>query len=244
MLRHMVDNHKVGVPSRMRVIVLRFCCIPVVLLGTPLWAAPKRQTSTLVVQGQSGEAQVLEIDGKSYVDLKSLAEITNGSLSFKADRIVLTLPSTAVSTPEPEIPVPTDPSSLSQGFMKAGIEAIAEMREWASPLAYAIQNNYQVTEDWVANYREQAAAALHAASAAATTAGDANALQLLNHEFEMVRQWSDKLVQAKRSMDTAKYSMSPDALRNEPLSQKIITCSHFLATMLGSSTFQDNPSCR
>lgn len=217
--------------------------ISILLCGIGLWAQAKRQTNTLVVQGQPGQAQVVEIDGKSYVDLKSLAEITNGSLSFKANRIVLTLPSSGAGAPEPDIPIAAGPSGLSQGFMKAGIEAVAQMREWASPLAYAIQNNYGVTEEWVRNYREQAAAALHAASAAATTPADTDALQLLNHEFEAVRQWSDKLVQAKRSMDTAKYSMSPDTLRNDPLSQKIISCGHFLATMLGSSTFQDNPSC-
>lgn len=227
----------------MRASLVSTWCIPVMLLATGLWGQPKRQANPLVVQGHPGQAEVLEIDGKAYVDLQSLAQITSGSLSFKADRIILTLPSVPPKTVEPEVPVATDASSLSPGFMKAGIEAIALIREWASPLAYAIQNNYQVTEEWVANYREQAAAGLHTASAAATTAGDANALQLLNHEFEAVRQWSDKLVQAKRSMDTAKYSMSPDTLRNDPLSQKIITCGHFLAAMLGSSNFQDDPSC-
>ena len=222
---------------------LSILSISILLFGTVLWAQSKPQTNTLVVQGQPGEAQVVEIDGKSYVDLKSLVEITNGSLSFKGDRIVLTLPSSGAGTPEPDITVPTSPSGLSQGFMKAGIETLALMREWASPLSYAIQNNYHVTEDWVANYREQAATGLRTASAAVTTDADANALQLLNHEFDAMRQWSDKLVQAKESMDTAKYSMSPDALRNDPLSQKIITCGHFLATMLGSSTFQDSPAC-
>ena len=48
---------------------------------------------------------------------------------------------------------------------------------------------------------------------------------------------------AKRSMDTAKYALSPGALRNEPLSQKIVSRGRFLASMLGSNTFQDDPSC-
>jgi hypothetical protein len=224
---------------------LRCACFVflILLVDVSVCGQPKRESSTLVVEGQPGEALVLEINGKPYVDLRSLAEITNASLSFKSNRIVLTLPSSSSGAASPEIPAPAPVSGLSQEFMKAGIEAIALMREWASPLAYAIQNNYQVTEDWVANYREQAATGLRTASAAASTAADANALQLLNNEFEAVRQWSDKLVQAKKSMDTAKYSLSPEALRNDPASQKIITCGRFLATMLGSSTFQDNPSC-
>jgi hypothetical protein len=127
--------------------------------------------------------------------------------------------------------------------MRAGIEEIATMREWASTMAYAIQNNYQITDDWAAKYREQAANNLRLASAAASTEGDRNALQLLTNEFEAVREWSNKLVEAKKSMDTAKYALSPDALRDEALSQKIINCGRFLARMLGSSSFQDDPSC-
>jgi hypothetical protein len=44
-------------------------------------------------------------------------------------------------------------------------------------------------------------------------------------------------------MDTAKYTTSPNALREDPLSQKLIACGHFLAQMLGSATFQDDASC-
>lgn len=202
------------------------------------------QSRTLLINGQSGQAAVIQLDGRSYVDLEALAQITNGSLQFKANRIVLTLPLSAVNPPVAEPPAsPVDASALSRDFMKAGIEEIALMREWASPLAYAIQNGYAVTEQWVSSYREQAANGLRLASVAAATEADRNALQLLNNEFEALRQWSEKLVKARNSMDTAKYAMSASALRDEPLSQKIITCGRFLASMLGSSSFQDDPSC-
>jgi hypothetical protein len=207
-------------------------------------AQAKQQTGTLVVNGQPGQAAVVQIDGRAYVDLEALAHIANGSLSFKANRIVLKLPLSAVSPPV-AVPPPdrVDPSALSRDFMKAGIEEIALMREWASPLAYAIQNGYPVTEQWVAGYREQAAHGLRLASVAASTEADRNALQLLTNEFEAVKQWSNKLVEARSSMDAAKYAMSSSALRDDPLSQKIITCGRFLASMLGSSSFQDDPSC-
>lgn len=81
------------------------------------------------------------------------------------------------------------------------------------------------------------------ASIAATTEADRQALQLLTNEFESVKQWSNKLVEARNSMDTAKYAMSSNALQNDPLSQKIVTCGRFLATMLASGQFQDDPSC-
>jgi hypothetical protein len=45
-------------------------------------------------------------------------------------------------------------------------------------------------------------------------------------------------------MDTAKYTMSPGTMRAEPQAQKLITCWHFLGSMLVSGTFQDDSSCR
>lgn len=117
------------------------------------------------------------------------------------------------------------------------------MREWASTLAYAIQNGYPITEVWAAQSREQAAHDLSLAAAAASNESDRNALQLLTNEFEAVREWSNKLVQERKAMDTAKYAISDNALREDPTSQKIITCGHFLATMLGSGSFKDDPSC-
>ena len=211
--------------------------------GTTL-AQVNHQSRTLVINGQAGQADLVKIDGRFYVDLDAVARITNGSLRFEASRIVLDLPISAVSSPTTvPPPSPADDSGLSQDFMKAGIEAIAEMREWASTLAYAIQNGYQVTESWVAPYREQASHNVNLASAAARTEADRNALQLLNNEFEAVRQWSNKLVEARKSMDTAKYALSANALRDEPLSQKIITCGHFLASMFGSRSFHDDASC-
>jgi len=128
--------------------------------------------------------------------------------------------------------------------MRAGIEEIATMREWASTLAYAMENGYPLTDESVASHREQSARDLRLASAAASTDSDRNALQLLTHEFEAVRDWSNKLVQERKSMDTAKYATSENALRDDPISQKIVTCGHFLATMFGSGRFEDNPSCR
>jgi hypothetical protein len=230
----------------MRENLWRMLLIWLVLLfvsGTTL-AQASRQSRTLIVNGQAGQAELVKIDGHFYVDLDVLARITNGSVRFKASRIFLDLPLSSVSAPATIVPQnPADDSGLSRDFMRAGIETIAGMREWASTMAYAIQNGYQVTESWASNYREQAAHNLSLASAAATTEGDRSALQLLTNEFDAVRDWSNKLVEAKRSMDTGKYAVSPNALRDEPLSQKIIACGRFLAPMLGSGTLQDDASC-
>ena len=203
------------------------------------------QNRQLVVNGKGGEATVLQINGRTYVDLETLVRIANGSLSFQGTQVSLVLPgpeaNAAAAPPNQEQPAGRD--GLTRNFMIAGIETLAQMREWASTMANAIQHGYGVTESWAADYREKTATSLRQAGASASTDADHTALQLLTNEFQSVETWSNELIAAKKNMDTAKYSMSTDALRNEPLSQKIINCGRFLGTMLGSTEFSDDPSC-
>lgn len=218
--------------------------LSLVMVSACVFGQTKQQSRTLVINGQSGEAAVVKLDGRLYVDLGTLASIANGSVTFEGNRIVITVPpaspNEAVVVRQPDQPAG---SGFSREFMRAGIEEMALMREWASPLAYAIQNGYPVTEQWVAGYREQAANGLRLASVAATTDADRSALQLLTSEFEAVKEWSNKLLEARKSMDAAKYAMSASALQNDPLSQKIVACGRFLGPMLASGQFQDDPSC-
>jgi hypothetical protein len=213
------------------------------LLSSAVIAQVKSRSQALQVNGRSGEAAIIEMNGHEYVDLQALVRVANGSLGFEGHRLVVTFPApVSVATEATASDMPSD-TGFSREFMKAAIEEIALMREWASPLASAIQNGYPITEEWVAQYREQAANGLRLASTAASTEEDGKGLQLLRNQFEAVREWSTRLVTARKSMDTAKYAMSDDALRNDPLSQKILNCAHFLASMLGSGSFQDDPAC-
>jgi len=202
------------------------------------------RAATIVINGHSGQVDIVILENREYIDVRALARIANGSIAFQDNRIVLMLPETEVHSPSPpEASQPASSTGLSQEFVKAGIEEIALMREWASPIAYAVQNGYPITEQAENQYKAQAASGLKMAQASAKTDADRNAFQLLNNEFAAVEQWSNKLIQARKSMDTAKYAMSDSALRDDPLSQKIIACGHFLASMLGSGTFQDDSSC-
>jgi hypothetical protein len=208
-------------------------------------AQVKAENKTLMVNGKPGEATVVQFNSRTYVDLESLVRIANGTLAFQGNEITLTLPGTDAIAPTAthEPGQPADQAGLTQNFRIAGIEALAEMREWASTMANAIQHGYQVTDSWAADYREKAANSLRQAAASASTDADHNAQQLLTNEFQNVETWSNELVEAKKKMDTGKYSTSSDALRNEPLSQKIINCGHFLRTMLGGGEFKDDSSC-
>ncbi len=225
-------------------IVMITCLLVFPFFSRLVTAQVEVQFRTLVVNGYSGKVSVLQMDDKTYIDLNRLLQIANGSIDYQRNRIVVTLPGASVSAPAAtgEMPGPND-TALTREFMKAGIEGISLMREWASNLANAIQNGYPISENWVSDLRARAQNQVAMASAAASSDADRNVDQLIKHEFEAVQEWSNKLLEARKSLDAAKYAIAPSALRNDSLSQKIVTCGRFLGQMLASGSFEDDPSC-
>jgi len=199
-----------------------------------------QQNWTLVITGRSGQAPVLRKDGKSYVDVEALAQLTNGSLGFKGNQITLTLPGES-NAPAPAAATnpPAANTGFSKEFLKAGIEQMSVIREWRSALVNAVQNGYPVTDAFAANYRGQAATALRLASVAVSTDSDRNAYQLLSNEFDNMQTLSNKIVAARQNMN---YT-SGDALKDDPLDQKILSCARSLAAMAASGQFQDDGTC-
>jgi hypothetical protein len=197
-------------------------------------------TTALVVSGQPGQAPVLQINGKSYVNLEALARLTNGSLSFKSNQITLTLPGSAASTPatDDQASQPA-PSGFTRNFLKAGIEAGSTIREWRTALSSAVQNGYPVTDDFVARYVDQSATSLRLASVAVSTDSDRNAFQLLSNVFDKMQKLSNKILAARQNMSY----VSGAALRDDPLNQQILSCARSLASMAASGQFQDDVSC-
>ena len=101
-----------------------------VLIGTT-FGQTKQQQRNIVVNGQNGKADVIDQNGRLFVDLLALASIGKGSLSFGEAAIILTLPAlasgmatTATGAPPSATSQPANSSALSQEFMKAGIEEI------------------------------------------------------------------------------------------------------------------------
>src|SRR5260370_22336445 len=98
-----------------------------------------RQSRTLVLAGHSGELPVVEIGGRSYVDVEALTRLANGSLSIRGNQIVLTLPSPGPSTPAMNLETEQPRASgFSKTFLKAGIEEMEVIRAWRSTLKNAI----------------------------------------------------------------------------------------------------------
>jgi hypothetical protein len=200
-------------------------------------AQTPQQAGTLTIAGQPDQAALIRINGKSYVDIESLARVTHGSIRFQGGQTILTLPGSAnmsaATTQASRTP------EFSGAYLGAEIEALTQIREWHAALANAIQNNYPVAANWVDPLRRSADAKLQLAIAAATTAPDQQAVELLRNEFTNMQQMSDQFVATH-----AKVSyIAPDSIENNPMNQKILDCSHALTTMAATKQFQDEPSC-
>ena len=69
------------------------------LLATLFLAVPEiglsqnvNQNRTIIINGQSTQVSVIQVNGRSYVDLEALASAVNGSLSSAGSQIAFSLP--------------------------------------------------------------------------------------------------------------------------------------------------------
>jgi hypothetical protein len=193
-----------------------------------------------IVSGQAGQAPVVRLQGKSYVELEALARLTHGSLSFNGNQTTLTLPGSTGNPPAKGVAanVATN-SEFSRDFLRAGIEEMAVIREWRTALTNAVQRGIPVTDDWIALYRSPAITDLRLASVAAATDSDRNAYQLISNEFDNMKKLSDRFVAAHASLN---YT-SPDALKDDALDRQILNCARSLTAMAASGQYVDDGSC-
>jgi hypothetical protein len=110
---------------------IRSSMMLVAILLLPLLALVAQETSALLIEGQQGEARVIQLQGKNYVEVEGLARITGGSLRFAGNQITLTLPSGGNPAPQTEQAAPASRPAvgLSRPFLTAGIESMREILE-------------------------------------------------------------------------------------------------------------------
>jgi hypothetical protein len=205
-----------------------FLCLSVRVLTH---AAQQHRTFTVV--GHSGEIPVTEMGGHSYVEIEALTRLANGSLTFRGNQIVLTLPpSNANAT--------TAAQGFTKEFLRAGIEQISVIREWRSALISAVQRGIPITDEWMTSFSDRAQHNLRLVSLAASTESDKNAFQLLANEFNNMKQLSDRFLGANKSRT---YTRT-DAVENDPLDRRILNCGHALAAMAAAGQFVDDGSCK
>jgi hypothetical protein len=238
------------------------------LAGVLFAQSTPTKNKILVVNGKNAGPAVRQIDGRSYVDIETLAQVTNGVVTIERHRIVLTIPasdsgSTASAAPAsappadaaPVATAPADasaaparvapaqpPQGLSRDFASAAISALAEMREMRGAVRAMITYGLAVSDTWVQDDQGRVMTAIRQAEVAATTEDDLHALQLLENEADKLASWADNVFAARQALNGAK-TVDPNALQNDPALAKIRSCGQFLNAMLVSGAFADDPSC-
>ena len=81
-----------------------------------------QQPRNVTVNGQSGQAEVIDQHGRLFVDILALANIGKGSVSFSGPSVVLEFPAVASGAATAATSPPSNSPALSQEFTKAGIE--------------------------------------------------------------------------------------------------------------------------
>jgi hypothetical protein len=215
-----------------RVVVLGF------VLSLPgVVFAQRPPEKKLLVNGKTTGVTVLQVDGHSYVDIETLAQITNGSVTVEPNQIVLTIPNSNSDAASPQAA-----QGLSKDFASAAIAALAEMKEWKGALGTMVTFGLAVDGRWAQTYHDRAETSLAQASVAAATNSDHNALRLLSNQFANLAKWASEVVAERQALNGAR-TVAPNAVQNDPVLSKFSNCSKFLSIMLGSGTFVDNSSC-
>ncbi len=208
--------------------------------GTPN-ATPNASNKTLVVNGKAVPAGVRQINGRSYIDVETLAQATNGVVKMEANRVVLTIPGPS-STASPGAS-PSNSQELSRSFAVGAIGEVSEMREWRGAIGAMVTYGLAISGTGAQDYHNRVQTGLAQLASAASTDGDRNALQLLTSEFDNLTEWSNEIFTARQNLNGAK-TVDPNALSNDPQLAKITSCSSSLEGMLISGTFSDDGSCR
>jgi hypothetical protein len=80
------------------------------LAGVLFAQSAPNKSKTLVVNGKSAGPVIRKIDGRSYVDIETLAEVTNGVVIIERHRIVLTIPASDSGATASAAPASTAPA--------------------------------------------------------------------------------------------------------------------------------------
>ena len=237
-----------------------------------LLARPTPQTpvgsKTLVVNGKAVSGAILEMEGRSYVDVEALSKAMGGQVTIEPNRVVLNVsPASEGTTPVAEAnaagatpanaaatvpaaaaeaaapPPPGElPDQMSRGFMATAIGELAAMREWRGVITVVIQYGIPVSGTWPQDYQDRVQAGLNQVNIAASNGADRDAAGLMQSEFSNLESWASGIISARQSLNGT-TSLNANALQNDSALKKITACGDFLNGMIVSGTYSDDPSC-
>ena len=73
-------------------------------------AQESNQKRIFIIKGRPGNVPVIQMNGRSYVEVEAPARVSNGALSFAGNQILLAIPVDPVTATEASAGVPTPPS--------------------------------------------------------------------------------------------------------------------------------------
>src|SRR5438067_4817457 len=189
----------------------------IVSLSLAGFAHAQLQTRTLTVNGHSGKVTIYHVQGKSFIDLESLVRTGRGTVAFKDSEIILTFPAARAASAAVPVPAPAQAGSpqseaMTRAFMSAAVQDLALIKDWQNTMVYGIQRGVPGDGSRLVILHDRAAEGLRLAKVQAHNPSDQDALQLLTNHFNQVDNWKRKLVDARKSMSTANYSASANAL--------------------------------
>jgi len=223
------------------------------ILSVSETVAQDTPTRALIVNGETLDAGVILVEGRSYVDIEGLAEGMGGSVTFEANQISLTIPaaplsapltpppSTAPQTPPPST-APQTPQGMSKDFQKIAVFTLAEMREWKGAIGTVVTSGIPVVGTWSQDYHDRIEADLMQAVLAASTDPDRQALELLQQQLTRLSEWADTVLGEREALNADK-TIDPNSLQKDQSLAKISQCGQFLSSMIVSGTFSNDSSC-
>jgi hypothetical protein len=219
-----------------------------ILLFAGILFAQNTPNRALIVNGKSA-GMVVQMGGHAYVDVETIAQFTNGSVTLEPNRVVLSFPSAGTnasagnaSAAAASASAPPPPPGLSRNFASLAISELAEMREWRGAIGTILTYGVPVVGTWPQDYRDRVQSNIEQVALAASTAADQDAMQLLRNEYSNLSGWADQVVSTRQSLNATK-TVGPDTLQNDTTLAKINDCNRFLSSMLVSGAFADNQSC-
>jgi hypothetical protein len=215
-----------------------------ILLFAGLLLAQNAPDRTLIVNGKSA-GMVVQMGGHAYVDVETVAQFMNGSVTLERNRVVLTFPASGTGAAPSTGPAPQTqalPPGLSRNFASLAIAELAEMREWRGAVGTILTYGVPVAGTWPQDYHDRVEANLEQVGVAASTAADQDTMQLLRSEFSNLARWANDVVTTRQSLNATK-TVDPNAVQNDQTLTKISDCGRFLNSMLVRGTFADDQSC-
>lgn len=208
--------------------------LPNLMMLLPLIAQgqPAPSSGTLFIDGFPGEARIVVVQGKRFVDLDAIVQVLRATQTTNGEAVTIYLnPSNSSGNQSSQ--------TLSRDFLEAGIEVVSAIREWRQVVIQSVENNPGYLDQITGPHQRGTDTKLALAAAAVHTDGDRSALELLRNESRFIHQFSDRYVERAQK---SSY-VSPEEIEGDPLGKQILDCARGMASMATSHQFQDVSVC-